>query len=239
MADKLSIYNAALARIGSRKLSSLTENRASRRALDSVWDGGLPKRVLESGQWNASIRTIESIYDPDYTPLFGYQYAHSKPDDWVRTVGLSISENVTPPLTDYEDEHAFWYCNYDTLYIRYVSSNSSYGADLSLWPESQIEYIECELAYRVCRQLTGDDGLTEQLRIDSERAKRKAKSIDQMNQAPKRPPLGSWASARIGGNRSFGGTMSTSVVTGSGGSSGSSGSTGSGAFSDGFSDGFS
>lgn len=233
-ASKLSIYNAAATRIGTRPFNTLSDNRPAKRIFDSIWDGGLPKRVLENGQWNNAIRTIESIYDPDYSMTFGYQYAHTKPDDWVRTVGLSISENVTPPLMDYEDEAGFWFADYDVLYIRYVSSNIAFGGDLSTWPESLVEHIECELAYRACRALTGSDELTEQLRLDSDRAKKKAKSIDQMNQAPRKPPIGTWAASRLGGMGRFSGGEVAISVGASPVTSVSSG----GAFSEGFSDAF-
>lgn len=202
MADKLSIYNSVLSeKIGERKLFSLSENRPERHALDSAWDGGAPKLVLENGQWNSAIRTIESIYDPDYSPSFGYSRIHTKPDDWVRTVGLSTSENVSPPLMDYQDESGHWLCDYDVLYIRYVSSNIYFGGDLSKWPQSMIEYLVCEIAAKVAMSITGDKDLARLLRAEADQARKLSKSIDQMNQAPVSPPMGSWATSRLVGNR--------------------------------------
>lgn len=239
MADKLSIYNAALLRLGARKLSSLSENRPSRHALDSVWDGGLPKRILADGQWNDSIRSIESIHDPDYSTPFGFQYAHNKPADWVRTVALCGDEGYSRPLTDREaiDEHEFWYSDYNVLYIKYVSSNVDYGGDISLWPEPKVEYAECELAYRSCRAITGSNSLTDELRVDAERARRKAKSFDQMNQPVKVNPAGSWVRSRFGGSRYIG-SGGGSIVLATSTTSSDIIATPQSAFSDGFSDGF-
>ena len=186
--------------LGSRKLSSLSENRPSRKALDAIWDGGFVRRLLETGQWNSAVRAIESTYDPSYdtSDFGGYSRVHTKPSDWVRTVGLSGSENMTPPLMRYEDEADVWVCDLDTIYVRYVSDDDAFGGDVSMWAQSLVNYAECELAYRACRAITGSDSLTEQLRVDSERAKREAKSIDQMNQPSRRPPLSSWVLSRRG-----------------------------------------
>jgi hypothetical protein len=56
---KLSLYNGALRELGSRKLSSLSENRESRRVLDDIWDGGFRDEILESGLWTFAVRSIE------------------------------------------------------------------------------------------------------------------------------------------------------------------------------------
>lgn len=202
MSSKLSIYNNALVQhLGARRLSSLSENRPSRKHLDAVWDGEFVKRILEMGQWNQAIRTIESTYDPDYTPSFGFQYAHTKPDDWVRTVGLSLSEFLTPPLDQYEDENGFWVCNHPTIYIRYISSDSAYGGDIGSWPESVASYAEVELAARSCKAITGDESLAASLMSQAKKMRIEAKSVDQMNQPSRKPPLSSWATARLGSRR--------------------------------------
>jgi hypothetical protein len=45
--------------------------------------------MLAKGMWNFAIRSVELHEDEDVEPLFGYQYAFSKPDDWVRTVSIN------------------------------------------------------------------------------------------------------------------------------------------------------
>lgn len=215
MASKLSIYNNALVQhLGARKLSSLSENRPSRKHLDAVWDGEFIGRVLEKGQWNQAIRTIESVYDPDITPSFGFQYVHSKPSDWVRTVAISSNEFLSPPLMSYTDENGYWNCDVQTLYVSYISDDDAYGGDIASWPESVVEYAEVLLASRVCKAVTGDDQLAKDLMAIAAAYKTEAKSVDQMNQPDKRPPLNSWARSRLGfdsgrrgNNSSEGGTF--------------------------------
>lgn len=199
MASKLSIYNNALVQhLGARKLGSLSENRPSRKHLDAVWDGSFVRRVLEKGQWNQAIRTIESTYDPDYTSEFGYEYAHSKPSDWVRTTALSGNEDLNLPLRNYKDRNGFWECDLQTIYVSYVSDDNAFGGDIASWPESVAEYAEILLAARACRSITGDEQLAKDLLVISRKYKIEAQSVDQMNQPDKRPPLSSWASSRLG-----------------------------------------
>src|SRR5688572_27983577 len=134
MASKLSLYNAALAVIGERKLASLTEARAPRRRLDTVWDDGGVKTCLQAGYWNWAMRAAELSYSPSITPAFGLRHAFDKPEDWVRTWLVSRDDRFTEELHGYEDEAAYWYADLDTIWVRYVSSDTSWGMDLSLWP---------------------------------------------------------------------------------------------------------
>ena len=238
MTTKLLLYNAALTHLAARKLASLSESRKSRRVLDSIWDNGFIKRILEKGQWNFAVRTFESTYDPDVTPAFGYQYGHEKPSDWVRTIGVSANENFNPPFNDYEDERNYWFSNFDLLYFRIISTDQFYGGDLSLWPQSVTEYAELELAQLACKAITDSDVAVDELRKRAEKIRREAKAVDGMNGPTKFPPMGSWARSRhLGRQSTFNiGNASTSGTSGSSGGSG--GVIVEGGFSDGFSEGF-
>ncbi len=199
MTSKLLLYNAALTHLGARKLTSLSENRKSRRVLDSIWDNDFVNRMLEKGQWTVGTRTIESTYDPDISPSFGYSKGHEKPDDWVRTIGVSADGNFSMPFNDYEDEAGYIFCNFDLLYIRFISSDSLYGGDLSSWPESLVEYAETELAHLACKAITDSDETLQRLQARSEKLGRDAKSINAMNGPTRFPPTGSWVASRAGG----------------------------------------
>lgn len=199
MTSKLELYNNALTlHLGERKLSSLTENRKPRRVLDQIWDSGFVKSVLEMGQWNFAIRTVESEYNPDVTPDFGLQYAHDKPTDWVRTVGISLDGFFGQSLLRYEDEQSYIFTDSQTIYLKYVSDDASYGGDLSNWPESMSDYAALQLAALACMPITQSSELREILESKAAKAKRQAASLDGMNGPPKFMPLGSWARSRSG-----------------------------------------
>jgi hypothetical protein len=201
MTDRLSLYNRSLRHLGQRTLASLSENVEARRALDAAWDDGLVKYCLEQGQWNFAIRSVSLTYDPDVTPAFGFAYAFGMPSDWIRTVGLSSDEYFADILSGRRitNEGAYWYTDIDTLYLRYVSNDLSFGGDLSLWPETFTEYAALRLADQVCSAVTGSESKIERIRKDTKRALMDARSKDAINDGTSYAPMGSWAGARLGG----------------------------------------
>lgn len=198
MASKLSVYNGALLVLGERKLASLTEARASRRRLDSVWDDGAVKTCLQAGFWNFALRAVELSYSPSVTPAFGLRYGFDKPEDWVRTWLVSGDDRFTEELSGYEDEGAYWYADNDTIWVRYVSNDSAWGADLSLWPENFTRYVEHYFAWRICKGTTGSNTDKETLGAEMERLLKRARSVDAMDETTRFPAEGTWSKARRG-----------------------------------------
>lgn len=202
MTTKLSLYNNALTlHLGERKLSSLTENRKPRRVLDQIWDSGFVRGVLEDGQWNFATATIQSSYNPDITPAFGMQYAHDKPSDWCRTIGVSTDSFLNSHLLRYEDQGVYIFTESGTIYLRYISDGASHGGDLTLWPQSMTSYAELKLASLAAKTITQSDETTERLRQRAEKEKRAARSMNDMNNPTKFLPMGSWARSRGAGSR--------------------------------------
>lgn len=202
MTTQLSLYNNALVKhLGERKLSSLSENRKSRRVLDLAWDADFVNGVLEDGFWNFATRTIESNYDTDIDPSFGYKYGHEKPSDWVRTSALSLSDFFGDPLVAYNDEAGYWWVDQPIIFVRYVSDDAAYGGNLASWPESVSDYAELKLASLACMSITQDKGLKNELEAKADRQLKIAKGRDAMNDPVKFPPTGSWVRARRGNTR--------------------------------------
>lgn len=197
MTSKLEIYNEALGLLGERKIASLTETREPRRVLDDFYDSAMAY-CLERGFWNWAIRTVQLDHSVAYDPPFGYSYAFTKPDDWVRTFVISGSENLEPPLLKYVDEGGLWYADCDPLYVRYVSSDAAWGMDLSLWPQTFVAYAAARLAVRASKRITGANASDDLLR-DERVARANAMSKDAMDEPPGFPPTGSWVLSR-GGN---------------------------------------
>jgi hypothetical protein len=199
MADKLSIYSRALYHLGERKLSSLTENREPRRALDDHWSSGVGY-CLEAALWNFAIRAVEVASSPSVTPTFGFTFAFAKPEDWLRTASLSDNERFDPPLTYYRDEVGYWWADVDPLYVTYVSNDTSYGLDLSRWPESFSEYVSVHLARKIVKRITNGNSEHADLRKEEAQCKLTAVSRDAMNDPVKFMPLGTWTRARRAGS---------------------------------------
>lgn len=204
MTDQLSLYNGALRVLKERKLASLTESREPRRLLDDVWTD-YQKHVLEQASWVFATRSQQADFSPSVEPAFGYKYAFDKPTDWIRTVAVSSDPYFRVPLTDMSDEGGFWLSDLQTIYVRYVSNDSKFGGDLSLWPASFIRYVEHYLAWQIAPRLLKTDNDVREVERKMTRMLTEAKGKDALNDGAQGLPQGSWTRARHGSasNRSF------------------------------------
>lgn len=204
MTTKLDLFNSALRLCKQRKLASLSDNSEARRLLDDAWgDGqttGAVKYCLELGQWSFAMRTAMVDYSPSVEPDFGYRYAFDQPADLVRIAAVCQDEFFKVPLLEYTDERGYWYASIPTIYVRWVSNDPDYGADLSLWPESFGKVVSAYLAMEIVGNLT--QGENEKLVAAKafKEAVRLAKGKDGMNNPTRYAPQGSWSRARYGGS---------------------------------------
>lgn len=201
MASQLSLYNGALRRCGERKLATLTDNVPARYHLDAIWDEDPIQLMLEKYVWKFARRTMEWNYNPAYDPAFGFQYAFDKPSDYVRLVAISADENFSEPLRQYDPENGYWYADYETIYIRYVSNDSEYGKDYSKWSKLFESMTACHMAYQLAIALNKSGSDLDRLDREMRRYQIEAKNIDAMEDPTKFPPQGSWARSRRGPGR--------------------------------------
>lgn len=198
MADKLRLYNGALRLTGSRPLANLNETGEPKRLLDSLYADALEYCVAQ-GLWNFAMRSGEMIDAPSIVPTFGFTYAFTKPDDWVRTAGVFNSPAESYPLTDYVDEQGYWYASITPIYVRYVSKDPAYGLDLGKWPPLFAKYVEAHLAAEICQPTTESKTLVEVLRKLERDRLSQAKTNDAMDEPARFAPTGSWVASRGGG----------------------------------------
>lgn len=194
MTTKLELYNDALLILGERKLASLSENREPRRALDDAYDKAVDY-CLEQGYFNFSMRSVQIDSSASVVPAFGYSFAFVKPGDFIRMYRQSQFPQLEPPLLNVTDEPGYWYANCDPLYVKYVSNDTAYGKDLSLWSETFADYVAMRLALKTCKRITGkepDDVLIK----GEKKARMDARAKDAMNEPPGFPPTGTWVQAR-------------------------------------------
>lgn len=196
--QKLSLYNGALTVAGERLLSSVSDNVPARRYLDAVYDAKFLKEILQAGQWNFAARTALLDYNPAIVSQFGFEYAFDKPTDWVRTIGISDNEYLTPPLNRYIDEAGYWWADVEELYVRFISDGASYGGNYAKWPANFLYYAECRLAFRAAPKITQDKEKMAFIKKEMKDALVHARSTDAMDDPIGRPPRGSWSTARSG-----------------------------------------
>lgn len=200
MATKLGIYNQALMALGdSVPLASLSENRAARRFLDIAWDNGALDYCLEQGLWGFATRSQKLTFSTSIIPSFGYQYAFELPDDFMGLNSAWIDDRFYTALNPYNGpEASIIYCDYATIYIKYVSNSINYGGNLSAFPQSFAQYLANYLAFQaqplITNSLTVDDALDKA----QQKAKLTALNWDKRNKPREDLPIGNWTKARIG-----------------------------------------
>lgn len=206
MTTRLSIYNDALLIVGERALSSLTEEREPRRLLDTVWNNGGVDYCLEQGQWFFAMRSIQLDYDPAVDPGFGYRRGFTKPSDWIITSALCSDEYFRVPLTQYTDEAGYWYADDDSIYLRYVSNDASYGNNLAIWPRSFTEFVAAHFASKIALKDSGDQEKLKTTIAIRQKALDIAKNKCAMALPTSFPAQGSWTRSRqrYGGRRDGG-----------------------------------
>lgn len=205
MTNQLSLYNGALRILKSRRLASLTEVREPRLLLDEAWgDGsthGAVRYCLEGGQWVFARRSVKIDYSPSIDPGFGYRYAFDHPDDYIKPVAICADEYFSQPLLQYIDEGDYWYCALQTIYVTYISNGSTFGLDMSRWPETFVKLVEARLARDIAPNLTNGDRMIDWAEHSYTMALREAASHDAMKQPTRFMPAGKWARSRSGGAR--------------------------------------
>ena len=111
---------------------------------------------------------------------------------------VCYDEYFKNPITQYSDEGQWLFCDIEIIYFKYVSNDSQFGGDFSLWPPNFTEMVEHYLAYKVAPRLVGIDISERTLEAKWERALLKANSTDAMESPAKFAPKGGWARSRQG-----------------------------------------
>lgn len=162
MTTKLEIYNRALDLLGDKRLTSLSERRWARHALDDVYDYALEK-CLEQGIWVFALRTAAAVTTTLPTPAHGFKFAYTVPSDKVHTYILFDTASRLKDLDDYTELNGLYLTNANTLYVRYTSGGASYGGDLTKWPVLYTDFVACSLACKLAWTLTRDGELYKKL----------------------------------------------------------------------------
>lgn len=194
MASKLAIYKGALRLLGPHELAALTDDRPERYQLDDAWDDAAAY-VLMEGLWNFAIRS--ATVTQSGTTISGWDYAFTKPTDWVRTAGISNEPTFLAGFETYQDQGGKWYANVDTLYVRYVSNDASYGLNITAWPLTFAKAMEAYLAFETGLPVSGDRGNRNDLYQLYKARLARAKALDAFDESVKFPPAGRLVRARF------------------------------------------
>lgn len=199
--SQLSIFNNAMNLIGGQQLTKLTDAFEHARVLHSLWPH-VRDYCLEQGRWNFAEREVKLTPSLTELPSFGLQNAFDKPTDMIRVNEVAADEYFSAPIFQIHERGAFWYCDLEELFIRYISKDSNFGYDITKWPESFTLFVTLYLATRAAPRLAPNLKL-ELIRaggnVGLEEAKKNALSKDAVSGPTQFLPQGNWSMARLNG----------------------------------------
>lgn len=197
MTTRLKIYNLCLGTyVGTQMLANLTENVASRHALDKVYDSGL-EYMLEQGLWKFALKTVNLTTLRQDTAIHR-QHRYPMPSDYVRTAGISSTPRFDSRqgFEDFEEENGFLYSDSNSLWLQYVSKAETHGLNLALWPANYEQAVASWLAYQSALPISKDKGDRADLLRLHQLTLSTARRLDAVDEAVKSKPAGRWPRSR-------------------------------------------
>lgn len=202
--DQLGFYNGALLLLKEEALANLSENREPRYKLDQLWNEGagggssIINACLGKAEWVFAKRSVRLDYNNGITTSFAYKYACDRPTDYVRLISLSSDEYHQNQLNAYEETNAYFISDFQTLFLKYVSNDTSYGSNLAAMPQVFIEYMKAYMASKIAGKLTGSKVDADEMRKEKARCLSQAMGENAVEKPAAFPTQGSWVQARHG-----------------------------------------
>jgi hypothetical protein len=196
MATQLAVYNAALAYLGEKPLTSLTSFRECRRVLDDSFET-VQQNCLESGMWNFTLRL--AFLASSGAGSFGKTFAFSKPSDLVHLFAAFTSTATDAQrVTDYFDNGAFYHADVNPFTFIYSSNDaSSYGGLLTKWSQKFADLVSATLAARTALRITGSPKILEYAEASRAARLEEALAVDHVPTLPGLMPFNAQARAII------------------------------------------
>ena len=126
-------------------------------------------------------------------------------------MAICSDEFFKSPIYNYPDENNFWFCDLDTIFIKFVSDDDEFGRDYSLWTELFRNAVGAKMAKELAISLTKSKSIKDEMKAELKAYLKDAKSLDAMSKPTTFKPPGSWVSTRVLTGRSFRGTFSKSI----------------------------
>lgn len=191
------VYNSALLMLGLEQITSLTDDSDRRTKLDAAVQTGVVAQVLEDLGWTFGVTSVQLTYNPSLEPDWGYTRVFDKPTNIHRIDGIFHDDRFTTPIRHYEEEEDYWFCDVDTIYVKYVSEE--YLTNPVNWPQYFKNLIASELALLAGPSIQGAN-VENAMRMHDKR-RREAESTDAMRGPPQTLPRGSWVRSRANPSR--------------------------------------
>lgn len=150
--DVLDLYNEALLLLGQRQLASITEDREPRHRLDGAYNRLAVEYCLQIVQPSFAGTTVK-LGSP--VPGTTFTYTHALPTDEVDVISVFSDQSLDQPITRYIKEGGAISCDYDTIWVRYISN--ALAMDIDAWPAAFFKVVGAYLALQTATRLSPDE----------------------------------------------------------------------------------
>jgi hypothetical protein len=199
MASVIQVANRALTKLGSNRITSLSDDVKAARSISSCFED-LRDDELRTNRWQFAMfrTTLAALAD---APTFGYQYQYALPPDFLRLDMINdqypsaVMDNYIGAETqEYQIEGNVILTDIGApLKLRYIRRIE----DPNQWDVNFREMLASRIAMEICEDLTQSDTKKAGAQRDYDRAKRSAVRIGSIEKPPATPPDNSWVISRI------------------------------------------
>lgn len=199
MASVIQVANRALTKLGSARITSLSDDVKAARSISSCFDD-LRDDELRTSRWQFAMKrtTLAALSD---APPFGFNYQYALPPDFLRLDMINdqypsaVMDNYIGAETqEYMIEGNMILTDIAApLKLRYIARIE----DPNQWDVNFREMLAARIAAEIAEDLTQSDTKKQAAWNDYKRAKSNAIRIGAIEKPPATPPDNSWVVSRI------------------------------------------
>jgi hypothetical protein len=198
MASDTEIVNAALRKIGGRRITSIDDTVSSAGVARDVLDGER-EDLLRRHPWNFAVTRVQlALLVAE--PVFEYDYAFALPSDFLRVISVHDSDagggNLEYKIEGIQQDDDTYIngiiTNTNICYLRYVRNVT----DPNLMTSTFRQVLTLRLAMIFATGIANSNSLNQLLKEDMKEAMRQAASIDGIEDFPEKFQEGSWVTSR-------------------------------------------
>lgn len=190
MSSSVDICNSALAKVGTARIASLSDNTEEARLCNELYPK-LKLELLRSHPWNFAIDRVE-LAEIANDPIFEYDIQFQLPDNCIRVLGIDATENYKNIEWKVEGRKILTK-GVASLMIKFINSDVVEDDFDESFKEALAFRIAADLAYPLTQSISLSDNLYQKY----ERSLALARSYDAQEGSSDRFVADDWLDARF------------------------------------------
>lgn len=190
--SEVSICNLALQKLGSKRITALSDNTTEAREVSACYET-LRDKELRLYLWSFA-KTRVVLAPSSVAPAFTYTYAFPLPADFLRLI-----KPARIGLDWQTEQHDGALCiltnEGTTLEVRYIAKVTN----PALFNPCFVEMLACKIAWNCCEKLTQSNTKKADIMAEYLEAKKDARRTNAFELSYQPEPVDSWLTARVSG----------------------------------------